>query len=109
MVIAGCMVFELTSRHNPFYVFGGVPDVLQERGDRVRCQGPFRIPILAGTFAATLFPLMIGLWFQATQRRSLAVIGMTGCLVATVLSNSSGPLLSFVAAVGGLGLWKMRE
>jgi hypothetical protein len=107
-VVAASMCLELVTHRNPFFIFGGVPDELMVRDDRVRCQGPFRIPILAGTFAATLFPLMVGLWFQDPRRKSLAVLGMSGCLIATVLSNSSGPLLSLVAAFGGLALWRLR-
>jgi hypothetical protein len=108
MVIAACMVFEFSSRHNPFYVFGGVPDVLMERGDRVRCQGPFRIPILAGTFSATLFPILVGCCWTKIGSRAVMGLGAVACAVMTVLSNSSGPLLCFLASVLGLLLWKYR-
>jgi hypothetical protein len=103
------MVPEYLTHKSPFAILGGVPDVLQERGDRVRCQGPFRIAILAGTFSATLFPLMVGLWFQDPQRRMRAILGIIGSVVVTVLSNSSGPLLCLIAAVIGLAMWKMRN
>jgi hypothetical protein len=103
------MVPEYLTHKSPFFILGGVPDILMERGARVRCQGPFRIPILAGTFSATLFPLMVGLWFQAPQRRMRAVLGIIGCLVVTVLSNSSGPLFCLIVAVFGLVMWKMRD
>jgi hypothetical protein len=109
LVIAACMTWEATTGKNPFYVFGGVPLVPGERGERFRCQGPFRMPILAGTFAATLFPLMVGLWFQGGNGKRRAVLGTLGCVVATGLSNASGPLLSFLAAVGGLALWQIRD
>lgn len=108
IVIAGSMCFEVITRRNPFFIFGGVPEVLMERDDRVRCQGPFRIPILAGTFAATLFPLMVGLWFQDPTRKSRAILGIVGSILVTILSNSSGPLLSLVAALAGTSLWLMR-
>jgi hypothetical protein len=109
VVIGACMIWEVVTRKNPFYVLGGVPEILMERGSRVRCQGPFRIPILAGTFGATLFPLMVGLWFQGDRNKRHAVLGALSCTVITVLSNSSGPLLCFMAALAGLGLWPMRE
>jgi Na+-transporting methylmalonyl-CoA/oxaloacetate decarboxylase gamma subunit len=80
-----------------------------ERGQRFRCQGPFRNYILAGTFAATLFPLMAGLWFQGGSEKWRAVLGTLGCVIATGLSNSSGPLLCFLAALAGLVLWPMRD
>ena len=109
VVIGVSMIWEVMTRKNLFHVLGGVPEILLERGDRVRCQGPFRSPILAGTFGATLFPLMIGLWFQGGRYKRHAVWGAVGCTVITVLSNSSGPLLCYVAALAGLGLWPMRE
>jgi hypothetical protein len=109
MVIAVCMLFEYVSRRNPFYVFGGVPDVLMERGDRVRCQGPFRIPILAGTFAATLFPILAGCFWARIGSRTVMGLGALACGIMTVLSNSSGPLLCFLASVFGLFLWRYRS
>ncbi len=107
--IGACMVWEVLSRKNLFAVFGGVPEILMERGDRVRCQGPFRIPILAGTFAATLLPLTISLWFQEARNKWYAIFGTLGCTIMTILSNSSGPLLCYVASAGGLMLWPLRN
>ena len=109
VVIGVSMIWEVTTQKNLFHVFGGVPQILLERGDRVRCQGPFRSPVLAGTFGATLFPLMVGLWFQGGRNKQHAIGGALGCTVITVLSNSSGPLLCYLVALAGLGLWSMRE
>lgn len=109
LIIAASMCLEALTHKNLFSIFGGVPEILQERDDRVRCQGPFRSPILAGTFAATLFPLMVGLWFQTNRKKLIAVLGILGCVVATILSNSSGPLLCLLAALIGLGLWRVRD
>lgn len=62
--IAICMCWEARTLHNPFAIFGGVNAVPIMREGRPRCQGPFRIFLLAGSFFATVFPLMAGLWLQ---------------------------------------------
>jgi hypothetical protein len=109
IVIGACMIYEDFTRRNPFFIFGGVPEMTVIRDTRFRCQGPFRHPILAGTFGATLFPLMVGLWQQRGRGRSLALAGIIASLAITVVSASSGPLLTFMAAVLGFALWSLRE
>jgi hypothetical protein len=108
LLVAVCMSQELVTHRNLFSVFGGVPDTTFERDGRFRCQGPFRHPILAGTFAATLFPLMVGLWFQDRSDRKRALVGLIACGFCTYATASSGPLMTFMAAIIGFGLWPMR-
>jgi hypothetical protein len=109
MAIGICMAFEVMTRRNPFFIFGGVPEFAGLRGGRFRCQGSFRHPILAGTFGATLFPLMIGLWRHARSGRWLAIGGVIGSVIITITSASSGPLLTFLAAIAGFCLWPLRR
>ena len=111
IAIGACMALETFTHKNPFYVLGGVPQDTVEREGRFRCQGPFRHPILAGTFGATLFPLMVVLWRQGRPGRdkSLAILGIIFSIIITFASNSSGPLLTFLAAIFGFGMWPMRN
>ena len=104
-----CMAWETIKHQDLFYVFGGVPLVPMERGGRFRAEGPFLQPILAGTFGATLFPLLIGLWRNGGRGNWLTIGGIIGSLIITIASASSGPLLTFVAAIIGFTLWRMRE
>jgi hypothetical protein len=104
-----CMAWETIKHQDLFFVFGGVPLVPMERGGRFRAEGPFLQPILAGTFGATLFPLLIGLWRNGGRGNWLTIGGVIGSLVITVASASSGPLLTIVAAVIGFSLWPLRE
>lgn len=104
-----CMAWETIKHQDLFYVFGGVPLVPMERGGRYRAEGPFLQPILAGTFGATLFPVLIGLWRNDGRSKLLTIGGIIGSLMITVASASSGPLLTFVAAMIGFGLWPIRE
>jgi hypothetical protein len=108
IVIALSMCVESVTKHNPFAIFGGVNVIPDIREGRVRCQGPFRIYLLAGCFAATLFPLMVGLWIQGREHRLRAMLGIVGSVLGTYLSNSSGPLICFMAALMGFALWRMR-
>jgi hypothetical protein len=109
IIIGICMTWETIHHQDLFYVFGGVPRVPMERDGRFRAQGPFLQTILAGTFGATLFPLMIGLWRNGGRGKRLAIAGAAGALAITVASASSGPLLTFLAALTGFCLWSMRN
>jgi len=108
IVIAIAMAWELSTHRNPFFVFGGVPEFVVERDGRFRCQGPFRVCILAGTFAATLFPLLLGLWRKGGRDKKLALLGMTGCAFSTGAAASSGALITIVMAIIGSALWPLR-
>jgi hypothetical protein len=108
-VIAICMFVEYTTRHNPFFVFGGVSEILEVRDDRVRCQGPFRSSNVAGAFPSTLLPLMIGLLLTDPRDKKRAILGIIGCGLATVLSNSSGPLMCATISLLGLAMWRIRD
>jgi hypothetical protein len=109
ILIAGAMSWEYVVHKNLFSVFGGVPvDVLMREG-RFRCQGPFRHPILAGTFAATLFPLLAGMWLRGGRDKLLSFAGMAGCgFISTVAAASSGAMLTCITAAIGLAFWPIR-
>jgi hypothetical protein len=109
IAIALSMCVESATRHNPFAILGGVNALPELREGRVRCQGPFRIFLLAGAFSATLFPLMVGLWLQGHPHRTRAALGMVGSVLGTYLSNSSGPLICFMTAIAGFALWPMHD
>jgi O-antigen ligase len=109
-VIAMAMVWEFVTHHDLFAVFGGVPDVVELREGRFRCQGPFEHPILAGTFMATLFPVLTGLLFLKNQRdKRLAIVGIVACVFSSYAAASSGALLTCLTAIIGLVfLWPLR-
>jgi len=101
------MVEKFTSR-NIFAVLGGVPEITFIREGKLRCQGAFRHPILAGTYAATLFPLLVGLWFTGRQHRRVAFLGIGCAIIATVAAASSGALLALIGVGVGFSLWPLR-
>jgi hypothetical protein len=109
IVIAAAMAVELATHRNPFFVFGGVPEFVVERDGRFRCQGPFRVCILAGTFAATLFPLLLGVWRKGGRDKKLALFGIAACAFSTCAAASSGALITCVIAIIGSVLWPLRN
>jgi len=109
VVLAFFMTIEKITGRNLFATLGGVPVETSVRDGHIRCQGAFRHAIVAGTFGATLFPLLAGLWFQGRKFRYQAVLGIMGCAVIDVTSASSGALLAMIVGGIGLFLWKLRR
>jgi len=100
------MIYESVAAHNLFAVFGGVPDIPEIREGRVRANGPFAHPILAGTVGAVTLPLMIGIW---RRHWVMAALGTLACLTIIVTSASSGPVLSALFSIAALCLWPYRR
>jgi hypothetical protein len=106
--LALAMILEKMTERNLFSVFGGVPDITMVREGRLRAQGPFSHPILAGTFGATSIPLFVGLWFK-TETKKLATVGLIAAVIVMIASASSGPLLACGVGVVGLCMWPLRK
>ena len=104
--LAAEMVIEMISGSNLFAAFGGVPATSDVREGRFRAQGPFSHAILAGTVGAVSLPLFIGLW---RLDRRYAIIGTVAAVTMIVTCASSGPIMSFLAAIVSLWMWKRRE
>ena len=106
--LAVIFVIEHVTSRNLFSIFGGLPEFTEIRDGRLRCQGAFRHPILAGTFAATCVPLFIGLRKYSTRNRTLIAGGILAALTIVYVSASSGPLLACIVSIVGLLLWHFR-
>lgn len=112
-ICAACVAFGMTiewgTGRNVFSIFGGVPQITVIRDGRLRCQGAFSHPIMAGSFGATVVPLFVGLWFAFPRFRRLAAVGAISGLLIAVSSASSGPLLSVVGGFIAFALWPLRR
>ena len=106
--LAVFMAVERVTGRNPFAMLGGVADWSIVRNGTVRCQGPFKHPILAGSFGAAAFPLMVGLLVFRPDRRVFGAIGAVSAAIIVYVSGSSGPLSALVVSVLGLGMWWIR-
>ncbi len=109
LLVAAFMLNEKRTAHNWFSILGGVPELTQVREGHLRCQGPFRHPILAGTFGATQFPLFAALWFSRPKDRLTAIAGALACVGIVFASSSSGALMAFGAGLAGLLFWRWRD
>ena len=107
--LAVLFALEYITGKNIFSVFGGVPQFTEMRDGALRCQGPFRHPILAGTFAATAMPLFVGLWGYSHKRRLLAVSAIMATAVIVFCSSSSGPIIAYLTGMLGLLFWVFRS
>ena len=106
--LAILMLVEQSTGRNMFSFFGGVPEMSELRDGRLRCQGPFRHPIIAGTFGATLMPLMVGLFFKS-RTRLIAMMGFISATIITATSASSGPLMAYLFGIVGFAMWPFRN
>jgi hypothetical protein len=100
------MVSEKITKVNRFSIFGGVPHDVAYREGKFRAQGPFRHPILAGTVGANCIPLFIGIW---KRHRIAAMVGLASAICMTLASASSGPVMSAMAGVFALCMWRFRN
>ncbi len=98
--VALLFLIEKATGRNLFGIFGGVPFLTMVREGRLRCQGAFPHPILAGTFWASVLPLIGALYFSKRTRR-LALVGTASGLLIIFLCASSTPIGTTALAVFG--------
>jgi hypothetical protein len=102
-------IMESVSGRNAFAALGGVPPLSEIRDGHVRSTGPFKHPILAGTFAATTMPLFVGLWASGKASRVVVTFAIASVTIIVITSRSSGPLSAFAVASVGLLIWPCRN
>lgn len=101
--IAFAFLIENRTGRNAFAFFGGVPEITVIREDRMRCQGAFAHPIIAGCFWASVLPMIVALFWWGPVNRLLALVGTFCALAIVFLSASSTPVMGVIfAVVGGL-------
>lgn len=108
-LFAGAMfLYENATQTNLYSIVGGVNDYTSIREGRLRCQGPFKHPILAGVFWVSLFPWIAIRWWTRPSARILTVLGAAGALIAVYASSSSTPIMGFGAGLFGVGMYLFR-
>jgi hypothetical protein len=103
------MILEKISGRNFFYFFGSVQEYTMIREGRLRCQGPFTHPILAGTFGVTFMPMFVGLWFKGEKDKIFSCLGVISSTLITFLCASSGPMLAYIFVIIGYCFWHYRD
>jgi hypothetical protein len=103
--VAVAMMVEVATAKNLFAIFGGVPENSQIREGKLRAQGPFRHPILAGTVGGTCVALFIGIF---RTNRKIAILGIVSGVAIVFASASSGPVMSLLISIGAMVMWKFK-
>jgi len=103
--VAAAFLLEKSTGRNVFSIFGGVPEFTTIRQEKLRCQGAFSHPILAGCFWAALCPLILSLWPRGKFDRTLAYVGALCCGIVIITCTSSTPIIASMVMVGGCALF----
>jgi hypothetical protein len=107
--VALLFAVESQTGRNLFATLGGVAESTLVREGRIRCQGAFPHPILAGCFWASLMPLMASLWWNERRQRVWVVVGL-GCAAVIVLCcASSTPVISLAVGAMAAALYPLRR
>lgn len=101
-------LLEHQTGYNIFSTLGGVPEKTLVREGRLRCQGAFAHPILAGCFWALLLPIYVarGLILRRWIEPALAC-GVALALI--VLCASSTPAMSVIFGLGAAACYLVRR
>ena len=102
-------ILESMTGRNMFSVFGGVPDITQYRQGRLRAQGAFSHPILAGVFFAVIMPLIAAQWWGKVSQRKWSIIGLLIAFVIVITTASSTPVCAVIAGLIGAVVFQLRE
>jgi len=108
IVMGICMLNEQRTGVNVFGLLGGTAATPEVRDGAIRSQGVFQHSILAGTFGATLMPLLVWLWSDKKSRLYVS-LALIGTLVMVVTPHSSTTLGTYAAGIFALCLWPLRR
>ncbi|HEY0985338.1 MULTISPECIES: hypothetical protein [unclassified Schlesneria] len=98
-VVMCFFIVESTTKRNMFAVFGGVPEITAIREGKLRCQGAYAHPILAGCFYAVLVQLFVSRALSPGFGRLFALLGIGSSLVIIALCNSSTPIVGVFSGI----------
>jgi len=100
---------ERATGRNVFAIFGGVPSITLIRDGRLRCQGPFSHPIMAGVFWAVVLPWLVAMW-QAKAISKFLLIVFAVCILGIVINTaSSTPVMSVIFGALGIFIFYFRK
>ena len=107
ILVAIAFLLEKATARNIFSVFGGVPEITRLRGGRLRCQGAFPHPIIAGCFWAALLPMFMAQLWQKKGK----VFGLLGIITSSIIiitTASSTPMMGLMVGLIGFCFYPIR-
>jgi hypothetical protein len=112
VILAASMTYEYATNHNLASWLGAPSQATFDklRDGKVRAQGSFAHAILAGTVGATLFPIFFGFLVNPDKMsRLFGGLATAATCTIVIVSTSSGPYITFGAAILGLLAWPFRN
>ncbi|MFT5051731.1 MAG: hypothetical protein ACI8QZ_003151 [Chlamydiales bacterium] len=106
--VALAFMVEKTTGRNPFAFFGGVNEITAIREGRLRCQGAFAHPIVAGSFWALTLPWIVLSWIEGRDRL-IATVGIFCSLFIIAASSSSTPVVCVMLGIVGACFFPVRR
>lgn len=107
--VAMAFLLERATGRNVFSVLGGVPEITLIREGRLRCQGAFAHPILAGCFWAAFVPLIaLGLRKRGNVRIG-AIVGLACSMAIIAACASSTPVMAVLFAMLAASFYPFRH
>jgi hypothetical protein len=98
--VAAFFTLEFLTKRNVFSVFGGISEFTWIRDGRLRCQGAFAHPIIAGVFWGTSVPIIATAWWSPkVTTRLLCIVGLVGATVIVLASNSSTSVAALAMSI----------
>jgi len=97
---------ESLTNHDYFSVLRGVSEYPTIRNGKIRAAGPFSHAILAGTAVALHMPFALQLF---KDKKVYGALGILAILITVKACNSSGPIMTLLFTLIGMGLWFRRE
>jgi hypothetical protein len=107
--VAFIFLVERSTGRNLFAAFGGVPEFTQVRDGKLRCQGAYAHPVIAGCYWAAIFPLFASQLFSKGLARVFAIFGSLAALTIVFCCASSTPVTGILAAIIGFALMPLRR
>ncbi|MCI5225190.1 MAG: hypothetical protein D3918_00695 [Candidatus Electrothrix sp. AX2] len=106
--VAICLFYEKQTGRNLFSHLGGVPEFTLIRQGKLRAQGPFAHPIIAGVFWVTQLPLFISLWWH-DAKKWLGGVSVLATFIVVYSCSSSTPIAGLGAVVVGIACYPLRH
>lgn len=107
--VAVVFLIEKSTGRNMFSIFGGVPEITVIREGKLRCQGAFSHPILAGCFWAALMPMVGASFYSSIRWRFGTIVGLISCGLIIFACASSTPMMAVAVAGIGASMWCVRH
>lgn len=107
--VAFCFLIESLTGRNLFAFLGGVPEQTMIRDGRLRCQGAFAHPIVAGCFWASLLPIVIAQRWQGGRGTLIALVGTVTSLVIIGACASSTPVAALIFGSVAAAFYVLRS